>query len=70
MDKPTEPKARIIQFVKSLEKLNVLNREAAALLGVHERTIYKWMSGQRPIPNTVLVAIGLLAREKERNLNK
>lgn len=70
MNRPIEPKARIIQFVKSLEKLNVLNREAAALLGVHERTIYKWMSGQRPIPNTVLVAIGLLAREKERNLNK
>lgn len=70
MNRPIEPKARIIQFVKSLEKLNVLNREAAALLGVHERTIYKWISGQRPIPNTVLVAIGLLAREKERNLNK
>jgi plasmid maintenance system antidote protein VapI len=65
-----EHRERIITFIKCLEKLNVLNREAAAMLGVHERTIYKWMSGQRPIPNTVLVAIGLLAREKERSLNK
>jgi plasmid maintenance system antidote protein VapI len=65
-----EHRERIITFIKCLEKLNVLNREAAAMLGVHERTIYKWMSGQRPIPNTVLVAIGLLAREKERNLQK
>lgn len=70
MNRPTDSRDRIIEFVKSLENLNVLNREAAMLLGVHERTIYKWMSGQRPIPNTVLVAIGLLAREKERNLNK
>lgn len=66
----SDPKVRIFQFVKSLEKLNVLNREAAELLGVHERTIYRWISGERHIPNTVLVAIGLLAKEKERNLNK
>jgi len=65
-----EPQKRIIEFIRCLDKLNVLNREAAGMLGVHERTIYKWMSGQRPIPNTALVAIGLLAREKERNLNK
>lgn len=28
----------------------ILNREAAALLGVHERTIYKWLSGERTMP--------------------
>jgi len=41
----------------------VLNREAAEILGVHERTIYKWLSGERPIPMMALKLLQLqLAR--------
>ncbi len=41
----------------------VLNREAAEILGVHERTIYKWLSGERPIPMMALKLLELqLAR--------
>ena len=32
----------------------ILNREAAAILGVHERTIYKWLSRQRRVPTMAL----------------
>lgn len=41
----------------------ILNREAADLLGVHERTIYKWLAGDRRIP---AMAFKLLEREKAR----
>jgi plasmid maintenance system antidote protein VapI len=38
------------QLARLLWKKQILNREAAALLGVHERTIYKWLSGERAMP--------------------
>ena len=38
------------KLARLLWKKQILNREAAALLGVHERTIYKWLSGERAMP--------------------
>lgn len=39
-----------VKLAKLLWDKQILNREAAALLGVHERTIYKWLSGERAMP--------------------
>lgn len=38
------------RLARLLWEKQILNREAAALLGVHERTIYKWLSGERAMP--------------------
>lgn len=38
------------QLARLLWEKQILNREAAELLGVHERTIYKWLSGERAMP--------------------
>lgn len=39
-----------VKLAQLLWDKQILNREAAALLGVHERTIYKWLSGERAMP--------------------
>lgn len=39
-----------VQLARLLWEKQILNKEAAALLGVHERTIYKWLSGERAMP--------------------
>lgn len=47
MDSNTDLSIRLAHL---LWEKQILNREAAALLGVHERTIYKWLSGERTMP--------------------
>lgn len=39
-----------VKLAQLLWDKQILNKEAAALLGVHERTIYKWLSGERAMP--------------------
>lgn len=47
-----------------LDKLNVTNAAAAQAVGVHERTLYKWLAGDRRIPMSVILALRLLAEKK------
>lgn len=42
------------KLAKLLWEKQVLNKEAAEILGVHERTIYKWLSGERAMPAMAL----------------
>lgn len=55
---------------KLLTKLNVTNAVAASAIGVHERTIYKWLAGDRKVPMTALLAFRLLLEKKEATLKK
>lgn len=48
-----------------LWKLQILNREAAVYCGVQERTIYKWLSGDRKVPKSVLKLFELMLAQKE-----
>lgn len=48
-----------------LWKLQILNREAAAYCGVQERTIYKWLAGDRKVPKSVLKLFELMLAQKE-----
>lgn len=48
-----------------LWKLQLLNREAAAYCDVSERTIYRWLSGQAPVPKVALKLFELLLKEKQ-----
>ena len=48
---------------EELWALNMLNREAAAYLGVTERTLYSYLSGSTRIPKMLWLALEL-KREK------
>ena len=57
--------ARHDELSRLLDRLGRTNAEVAQALGVHERTIYKWLSGERPVPQTAMIALRLLVeREK------
>ena len=53
------PKPTIQDLEIALWQLNVLNAEAARLCGVSERTIYRYLSGETPIPYAVLRTLQL-----------
>ena len=54
---PAQPTIKELQL--ALWNLNVLNAEAAAIVGVSERTIYRYLSGDTPIPYAVLRTLQL-----------
>jgi transposase len=47
-----------------LYKLDMLNVEAASYLRVGERTIYRWLAGERRIPHAVFLALELKPKGK------
>jgi hypothetical protein len=51
-----------------LDRLNVTNAATAKAVGVHERTVYKWLAGERRIPMSVILALRLLAEKKEATI--
>jgi hypothetical protein len=55
--KPPEPTIHDLEV--ALWNLNVLNAEAAMIAGVSERTIYRYLSGDTPIPYAVLRTLQL-----------
>jgi len=44
-----------------LDQLHMTQRAAARLLGHHQRSMEKWAAGERRIPPTVAILLGLLA---------
>jgi DNA-binding transcriptional regulator YiaG len=50
------------EFGALLKRLGLLRAQAADFFGVKERTIYRWLSGERKVPTAALnlarVAIG------------
>jgi hypothetical protein len=56
----TPPAQPTIQELRvALWNLDILNSEAAAIVGVSERTIYRYLSGDTPIPYAVLRTLQL-----------
>jgi len=51
---------------EELWELNMLNREAAAYLGVTERTLYSYLSGSTRIPKMLWLSLEL-KRQQARN---
>jgi hypothetical protein len=56
------------QLATLLWKLQILNREAAAYCGVQERTVYKWLAGDRKVPKSVLKLFELMLEQKKGNI--
>jgi plasmid maintenance system antidote protein VapI len=67
METIIEPRQRLAEL---LWKLNVTNKEAAVNLGVHERTIYKWLAGNRDIPAMAFITLQLMLEKKEATITK
>jgi hypothetical protein len=49
---------------EELWELNMLNREAAAYLGVADRTLYSYLSGESRIPKMLWLALELKRQER------
>lgn len=49
-----ENTARIAKLNLLISKMNLSRQSAAEIIGVQERTIYRWLSGERNIPDFVL----------------
>jgi len=49
------------QFSALIEKTGLRKPEAAKLLGIHTRTIYKFTSGESEVPRTVEYAMRWIA---------
>jgi transcriptional regulator with XRE-family HTH domain len=43
-------------------KSGMTRLEISEWLGVHERTLYRWLSGESPVPVSVMRAIELLGK--------
>ena len=57
-------KTRVEDLSRLLDRLGLTNAEVAQALGVHERTIYKWLSGERPVSATAMLALRLMLERK------
>jgi len=52
---------RFLELVKDLE---MNNKEIAKLLGIHERTYYRWTSGDTRVPISAIKMLELLKKVK------
>lgn len=44
--------------------------EIVKYLGVHERTLYRWLAGEVPMPPMALRALELLVKQKQASIAK
>lgn len=56
------------KLARLLWDLNVLNVEGARLVGVSERTMYRWLSGKTPIPFAAMRVFELLLEQKRAQI--
>lgn len=52
-----ESKAAINLAVWNLYRTKMEYKEIADAIGVHERTLYKWLAGERRAPKAVILAL-------------
>jgi transcriptional regulator with XRE-family HTH domain len=45
---------------QAIELAKKTRAEVAEYLGVHDRTLYRWISGETPVPKMVLLSMELL----------
>ena len=54
--------ANIQALRRYISELGLTRQEVAALLRVHERTVYRWLSGERPVDGAALLALQLAVK--------
>lgn len=53
-----------------LSKAGLDNRQVAHMLGIHERTLYKWLSGERRVPRMATLAMSNVALRQAVKMKK
>jgi hypothetical protein len=53
-----------VKLAHMVENSGMLRREISKYLGLHQRTLYRYLSGELEIPVTVMLAMELLAKRK------
>lgn len=56
------------QLAKLIWELQIRNVDAAAYSGVQERTVYRWLSGERKVPKSTLKLFELMLAQKRGKL--
>jgi DNA-binding transcriptional regulator YdaS (Cro superfamily) len=54
----------IVEFQRTLSRLGLSQVRAAHLLGVDPRTVRRWILGERALPVTTAILVGLLGAGK------
>jgi len=52
------------RFLELVEGLKMSNKDIAALMGIHERTYYRWVSGDTRVPTSAIKMLELLKKVK------
>ncbi len=53
-----------LKLNQMVENTGMLRREVAKYLGIHQRTLYRYMSGELEIPISIMLAMRLLTKGK------
>ena len=53
-----------IKLAEMVEKMGMLRKDISKSLGIHQRTLYRYLSGELEIPVTVMLAMQLLTKGK------
>jgi transposase len=53
-----------IKLIQMVENSGMLRREISKYLGIHQRTLYRYMSGEYEIPPMVMYSMQLLMQGK------
>ena len=64
MAKKENDEKKIAKIVNILNNLNMPRIEVAEYLGISERTLYRWMSGDARIPRMAFIALELLMKRE------
>ena len=57
----TESQEKIAEMEGYIAALGLSRKDISRLLNVNERTVYRWLSGERPMDLTALLCLKLLA---------
>lgn len=52
------------KFLALVEGMKMSNKDIAALMGIHERTYYRWVSGDTRVPTSAIKMLELLKKAK------
>ena len=53
-----------VKLAQMVEKSGMLRKDVSKYLGIHERTLYRYMSGELEIPAMVMLSMQLLMQSK------
>lgn len=53
-----------VKLAQMVENSGMLRKDVSKYLGIHQRTLYRYMSGELEIPTSIMLAMRLLTKGK------